>query len=118
MQGWRCWTPVQSQRSPPVRTAMKVVTSRYRSRSSHAQTMLSLPRWRSTYGTQRLWPTPLRYAGQRCVLLWAAGRHDVAGAVTDIAANIAESLADLIVQAAPLEEQGKLLAYKIANLGE
>jgi hypothetical protein len=38
--------------------------------------------------------------------------------VTDIAANIAESLADLIVQAAPPEEQGKLLAFTIANLGE
>jgi len=31
--------------------------------------------------------------------------------VTDIAAKIVESLADLIVQAAPAEEQGKLLAY-------
>jgi hypothetical protein len=38
--------------------------------------------------------------------------------VTDIAAKIAESLADLIVQAAPPEEQGKLLAFTIANLGE
>jgi hypothetical protein len=35
--------------------------------------------------------------------------------VTDIAANIAESLADLIVQAAPADEQGKLLAYTIAQ---
>jgi hypothetical protein len=31
---------------------------------------------------------------------------------------MAESLADLIVQAAPPEEQGKLLAYTIAHLGE
>jgi hypothetical protein len=38
--------------------------------------------------------------------------------VTDMASSIAESLADLIVQAAPPEEQGKLLAYTIANLGE
>jgi hypothetical protein len=32
--------------------------------------------------------------------------------------TMAESLADLIMQAAPPEEQGKLLAYTIANLGE
>jgi hypothetical protein len=38
--------------------------------------------------------------------------------VTDMASNMAESLADLIVQAAPPEEQGKLLAYTIAHLGE
>ena len=38
--------------------------------------------------------------------------------MTDIAAKIAESLADLIVQATPPEEKGKLLAYTIANLGE
>jgi hypothetical protein len=38
--------------------------------------------------------------------------------VTDMASNMAESLADLIVQAAPPEQQGKLLAYTIANLGE
>jgi hypothetical protein len=38
--------------------------------------------------------------------------------LTDMAAKMAESLADLIVQAAPTEEQGKLLAYTIANLGE
>ena len=51
---------------------------------------------------------------QRCESAQRGQKIDV----TEIAANIAETLADLIVQAAPPEEQGKLLAFTIANLGE
>lgn len=51
---------------------------------------------------------------QRCEPAGSGQKIDV----TDIAAKIAESLADLIVQAAAPEEQGKLLAFTIANLGE
>ena len=43
---------------------------------------------------------------QRCEPAERAQKIDV----TDIAAKIAESLADLIVQAAPPEKQGNLLA--------
>jgi hypothetical protein len=38
--------------------------------------------------------------------------------VTDLAAKMAESLAELVLFAAPPEEQGKLLAHAIARLGE
>ena len=48
---------------------------------------------------------------QRCEPAERAQKIDI----TDTATKIAESLADLIVQAAPPEKQRKLLAYTIAT---